>query len=120
VAGRVSADNVVPPRRRGPRLTTWLILFIFVLLVAGAVWFETQTSLLQSMLFSRWAGEMSYRVVNGPSPRIRFPVGGPYDTRLGYSQIPQYAANLKGRGFAVTRQADSTPALDRFAARHGY
>jgi membrane peptidoglycan carboxypeptidase len=120
VAGRILADNLSQPPRRRPRLTTWLILFIFALLVAGAVWFETQTSLLQSMLFSRWAGEMSYRVVNGPSPRIRFPAGGPYDTRLGYSQIPQYVANLKARGFTITKQADSTPALDRFAARHGY
>ena len=120
MAGRILADNGNRPPRRRLRLATGLILFIFVLLVAGAVWFETQTSLLQSMLFSRWAGEMSYRVGNGPSSRIRFPVGGPYDTRLGYSQIPQYAANLKARGFTVTKQADLTPALDRFAVRHGY
>lgn len=97
-----------------------MVFVIFLLLLGGAIWFETQTSLLQSMLFTRWAGEMSYHLVNGPSSRIRFPVGGPYDTRLGYSQIPQYASALDKRGFGITKQADFSPEMDRFAARHGY
>ncbi len=119
MAGRILANNQPPSADRRPKLR-WLILFILLLLVAGALWFETQTSLLQSVLFTRWAGEMSYGLVNGPSPRIRFPAGGPYDTRLGYSHIPQYVAALKSRGLTITKQADLSPALDRFAARHGY
>src|SRR5438105_347490 len=98
----------------------WLILFIFLLLIAGGVWFETQTSLLQSMLFTRWAGEMNYHLVNGPSDRVRFPVGGPYDLLLGYNAIPQYVQNLRGRGFDVAKQAQLSPGAERFAARHGY
>ena len=105
MAGRILANDPLPPASRRPKLR-WLILFIFLLLVAGALWFETQTSLLQSMLFTRWAGEMSYHLVKGPSPSIRYPAGGPYDTRLGYSQIPQYVSALKSRGFEIAKQAD--------------
>lgn len=119
MAGRILANGSPPPARHRPRLR-WLILFVFIVLIAGAAWFETQTSLLQSMLFTRWAGEMSYRVVKGPSPSIEFPAGGPYDLRLGYSDIPKYVNALKQRGFAISKQADMSPALDRFAARHGY
>ena len=63
---------------------------------------------------------MSYHLVNGPSERIRFPVGGPYDQRLGYNAIPQYVQNLHARGFDISKQAQLTPSAERFAARHGY
>lgn len=119
MAGRILANDRAPPARHRSGLK-WLILFVFIVLLAGAAWFETQTSLLQSMLFTRWAGEMSYHVGNGPSSSIRYPVGGPYDARLGYNDIPQYIDALKQRGFAITKQADMSPALNRFAARHGY
>ncbi|HEX5282398.1 MAG TPA: transglycosylase domain-containing protein [Micropepsaceae bacterium] len=119
MAGRILANDPAPPARRRSGVK-WLILFVFVVLIAGAAWFETQTSLLQSMLFTRWAGEMSYHLVNGPSPSIRYPVAGPYDVRLGYNNIPQYVDALKQRGFAIDKQADQSPALNRFAARHGY
>ncbi len=119
MAGRILANDPAPPARRRSGLK-WLILFVFIVLIAGAAWFETQTSLLQSMLFTRWAGEMSYHLVSGPSRSIRYPVGGPYDARLGYSDIPQYVDALKQRGFAISKQADMSPALNRFAARHGY
>src|ERR1700680_1284372 len=111
-----------PVRRTAVRgkLRWWLLGTGAVLVLAGPGYFEAKTSLLESVLFSRWASEMSFNVAGGPSSRIKFPDAGPYDDRLGYSQLPSYINGLTKRGFAIEKQAQFSPALELFAARHGY
>jgi len=112
--------NPVQPAARRPKLRWWLLGGAAAVVIAGAFYFEARTSLLESLLFSRWASEMSFHLVKGPSAQIRFPEAGPYDDRLGYSQLPSYIGGLTKRGFVVEKQAQFSPALELFAARHGY
>src|SRR5262245_4828225 len=95
------------PRRRWFR-ARWLALGVVVgaLAVAvGVVARELRTSELQARELARIAREASFTVEAGPSPSIRFPSGGPYDERLGYTQIPDFVARLSAAGFGVERQA---------------
>jgi membrane peptidoglycan carboxypeptidase len=66
---------------------------------------------LQSTLFSRLAGQLDFQLGSGPSPSIRFPAAGPYDLRLGYTDLPRYLERLKALGYRIDRQA-------RFSPRH--
>jgi membrane peptidoglycan carboxypeptidase len=73
--------------------------------VSALVVWETRTSTLQALYFSRVGQEIGYALEPGPSPRIRFPAEGPFDTRLGYTQVPHFVEQLHSRGFVVTEQA---------------
>ena len=66
---------------------------------------EARTSWLQSRWFSSLAVEATYRLEEGPNPEARFPVGGPYDERLGYTRIPVMAERAESLGFRVVSQA---------------
>ena len=66
---------------------------------------EVRTSWLQSELLSSVARQLTYTVEPGPSPSIRFPSTGPYDSRLGYVDLPDLTERATARGFAITRQA---------------
>jgi hypothetical protein len=66
---------------------------------------EVRTSWFQSELLSGFARQLTYTVEPGPSPSIRFPSTGPYDSRLGYVDLPDLTERATARGFAITRQA---------------
>jgi membrane peptidoglycan carboxypeptidase len=66
---------------------------------------EAKTSTVQSELFSRFAGQMTYEVGPGPSDAIVFPADGPYDRRLGYVGLPGFVATLGEQGYEIERQA---------------
>ena len=87
-----------PPRRRFPR---WLRASLLVGLVLVAVHHEMRTSAVQSLLFSRWAAGLTYKLEPGPSPRIVFPKVGPFDQRLGYTRIPEFERRLESQGYRV-------------------
>lgn len=84
-------------------------------LAASGAAYEVRTSALQSWLFSRWAARLTYHVGPGPSPRIAFPEGGPFDQRLGYTRIPEFVRRLVHHGYRVTAQARFSGAADRLA-----
>ena len=79
-------------------------LCIFAFLVAAAT-FELQTSWFQARFFSSKADHAKYSVEAGANPDARFPDGGPYDTRLGYSQLGSMIEKAKDAGFEVESQA---------------
>jgi membrane peptidoglycan carboxypeptidase len=81
---------------------------------------EARTSYLQSRLLSLWTAHMTFEVRPGPNNTIRFPQWGPYDERLGYTRLPPFIASLTARHFAVARQAQWSPSLDRFVDQGGY
>lgn len=85
-----------------------LIVGILLLLALAAVFFaaqEMKTSREQARYISRIAKKLTYQVKPGPSTAIRFPGDGPYDVRLGYSQLPEILAHATSRGFAIEAQA---------------
>jgi len=106
-AAKTGAPARAVPRRRWFR-ARWLALGVVALLLGLAVWVvarELRTSELQARELARIARQATFAVEDGPSPSIRFPSGGPYDERLGYTQIPDFVARLSAAGFGVERQA---------------
>lgn len=96
-----------------------LLVAVFLIVVSAALQ-EMRTSRLQSDIFTNQARELTYVIAPGASGTVRFPNGGPYDLRLGYSRLPQFIARLKAQHFAVTRQAVQSSALRAVADSHGY
>ncbi len=86
--------------------SAWAFSLLMVLVVLGLVVDrELSTSSYQARFFAHLAGKARYTLGEGPSPSIRFPGSGPYDDRLGYTELPAFIGKLAGRGFEITRQA---------------
>lgn len=103
--------------RRRPRLTGAAIFIMLLCLFAA---FEIRTSYFQSHLFSRLADHMDFSLGEGASRDIAFPVHGPFDRRLGYVQLPRYVAELSREGYAVEKQARTSPTLRWFQSLGGF
>lgn len=94
------------PVRRRFRLR-WLVLPLLLVLIAVLGWFvaeELRTSRLQARHLATLAAENQFALEDGAGALLPAPVG-PYDTRLGYNQMPAFVSRLTERGFVVTRQA---------------
>ncbi|HSY28157.1 MAG TPA: transglycosylase domain-containing protein, partial [Burkholderiaceae bacterium] len=90
-----------------------LILLIIASVVGWLAVREMHSSEYQAEYFSNIGKGLNFKVGKGSSPAIRFPKFGPYDERLGYSKIPEYAKLLTAHDFVVTEQARmSTPLLN--------
>jgi membrane peptidoglycan carboxypeptidase len=103
--------NARMPRPRG-RLVRWLVFLALVgVLIAGLIsgglflGEELRTSRLQAYFLSRNSDSLQTQIVRRSSSRIRFPKEGPYDTRLGYTQIGEISKRLQNTGYGITRQA---------------
>lgn len=108
------------PRKRRFRLWFYLALLILLVLLAGWAALEMRTSRLQARIFAGMAQELTYRMDKGPSPAIRFPAASPYDTRLGYANLPSYLAKLQSRGYLIDSQARISPKMVEMADRGLY
>lgn len=119
-----------PLRVSRPHLGFWprlgLRVFFLAILAGTLLWAaniaqqEMRTSFAQARFFSGRARMLRYTVASGPSPIIKFPLGGPYDARLGYSRLPQFIARLTTQHFAVTNQAQQSPDLREQLTAQGY
>lgn len=103
----------------GSPLLTWKRLrrLLWLLLLGALAWLvyvvvdEFQTSRRQAAYLSRIAGELQFKLAPGKSDAIRYPGSGPYDERLGYSQLPRYIDRLERLGYEVTAQARMSPRM---------
>jgi membrane peptidoglycan carboxypeptidase len=89
-------------------------LAVLALGAAGGVWLlahEAHTSRLQAKVLTRYAAGLGYQTASGASDQLRFPTHGPFDQRLGYTEIPGFVARLEPRGFAITEQVRQSPEL---------
>lgn len=99
------------------------ILVAFLLLIAGGAYFgadEMRTSRLQARYLARLGHELTYRIEPGPSPSIRYPETGPYDQRLGFTQLPTYLERLSARHYIVAEQARLSPRMGEVLDRGLY
>ena len=107
-----SGDGPTESRPRSlRRWLVWLGIPLLLLLVGTAavgLW-EVRTSTFQARYFSSVARELGYTVEPGPSPSIRFPQEGPFDQRLGYTEIPRFQKAVELAGFSVVEQARVSP-----------
>ena len=90
-----------------------ILISVLVALVAGGVLLahELHNSRLQARLISRHAAQLDYARVAGHSDAVRYPAHGPFDQRLGYTELPRFIERLQARGFALTAQTRFSPAL---------
>lgn len=102
-------------RLLGVRARWWILLVIVLtpLIVVGVIIWELMSSDLQAKYLAKTARNMTWRLQQGPSERIRFPEPGPYDLRLGYSKIPEYTRRLDGSGWDIERQAKISVQMER-------
>jgi membrane peptidoglycan carboxypeptidase len=102
------------------RRTSTLVAVVVVLLTALALALlvvrETQSSTLQARYFSSVASGVKFWMEPGASPSIRFPQKGPYDQRLGYSELPAFLDKLQARGYRIEKQARHSTALRELMA----
>jgi membrane peptidoglycan carboxypeptidase len=69
------------------------------------LWQEVKGSHLQAVYLAEMARDATVEIVNRSSSRIRFPKEGPYDVRLGYTQIEEITKKLLNGGYRVAKQA---------------
>ncbi|MFL5283025.1 MAG: transglycosylase domain-containing protein, partial [Rhodopila sp.] len=117
--------------RKAPRVHEWrafqVLRVSFRLLAAGALvgalsWIavlEARSAFLQSTFLSRWAASMTFAPAAGASTTLRRAGDGPYDKRLGYTQLPSFTDALIGSGYAIERQAVLSPSL-AWVMDHGF
>lgn len=113
------ADSASPPprrrRRRHLRWFAWSILLLLIMAAGAFFYREAQTSALQARYLSDLARRLTFQVEPGPAPAnsLRFPEAGPYDERMGYTQLPQFVKALTKEGFPVMSQARISPEMRR-------
>jgi membrane peptidoglycan carboxypeptidase len=105
---------------RGVAVLRWAVAVALCFLLGWGIATEVRTSYVQSRLLSRWVADMNFTVLPGPTQDIRFPKSGPYDVRLGYTQLPGVIDALSTRQFVITKQAQWSPSLERFVDQGGY
>ncbi len=97
-----------------------LILLIIVATAIGRIiQEEVQTSKYQAQYLSQISKQLSYKLVTGESPSVRYPGNGPYDQRLGYTSLPETIQRLQKNGFSVTTQAAFSPAMTELIDEYG-
>ena len=99
------------------RLRIWLILGCLSLILVCLAGFEFRYAWFQSNWVSEYANRLHYQLGDGQSAAIRFPEAGPFNQRLGYSQIPEMQSGLQRQGFQVARQAQFSDELLEYAGR---
>ncbi len=98
-------------RRRGGLRWRWPLAGLCLLALAAGIYYETKTSDLQSFVLSRLGRKLTFQLAAGPSDSILFPDGGPFDTRRGYTFIPQIVNAMAESGHTVSAQARWSPWL---------
>lgn len=92
-----------------------LYLVVMPLLVSVGILFayELYSSRLQAREIAGFVETLDYEIGKGPSDAVRYPTDGPFDERLGYTELPRFAERLRSQGFELTAQTRfSKPLMD--------
>ena len=103
-------------RLRESVLRRSLFLSVVALALVLLALVEMRTSAIQALVLSQAARFLTYRLAPGPSPSVPYPHTGPYDTRLGYTRLPDFVDRLEAGGYRVEQQAHPSPGLSQLAA----
>lgn len=86
------------------------VLAAFLIVSAGII--ELRSSWLESHVLTAIAQRATFSLKAGPSPAVVRPGRGPYDQRLGLSELPQFINHLEAEGYKIDAQArDSSMSL---------
>ena len=96
-------------------------LLTLVLVIAGiAAHIEMRQSVLQAHVFTHWNALLTWSLEDGPSHSVVYPEAGPYNERLGYSQLPQRITAAQAGGYQLERQTRFSPELLQLTEYGGY
>lgn len=108
-----TAVHLILPKLRQKRTRRWIAAVVATGGLVALAAAEIRTSWLQSWIFSAVARRVSFTVEAGPNPEIRYPRPGPYDQRLGYSEIGKFVQRLGSAGYEVKAQARASETFNR-------
>ncbi len=117
-ASQTATSNTPSPsvatEGRLARRLKWLAWCLFWLLVLAALaWHELHFSTFQARWLTQHARGLTYNLHLGQAEGFVVPAHGPYNQRLGYTQLPMFSQRLQERGLVVVQQAAPEPALRR-------
>lgn len=69
---------------------------------------DIRSSWLEAQLLPEVARHATFSVGRGPSAALEHPAMGPYDQRLGLSDLPQFIRRLEAHGYRIDAQARDT------------
>ncbi|MGY2292516.1 transglycosylase domain-containing protein [Pseudomonas sp. SDO528_S397] len=105
-----------PRPRYGLRLF-WLVLLMALIALGWAARTEMRTAQFQARELSRLAHDLTYQMGPGPSDALVYPGSGPFDRRLGYSDLGTFLPRLLKRGYVIESQARFSQALMDYSAK---
>lgn len=80
-------------------------------LAIGFIVLDVKSSWMEAQLLPKVARHATFSVGRGPSPALEHPAQGPYDQRLGFSDLPRFISRLKTHGYRIDAQARDTDTL---------
>jgi membrane peptidoglycan carboxypeptidase len=108
----------VAPRRKprsclaeGLRLGLRRALIVVLITGAALAFWEGYSSENQATILAQYSEGLSYRIEAGATETPWYPKAGPYDQRLGYSELPAFIERLSAREFVIDAQARFSPAM---------
>jgi membrane peptidoglycan carboxypeptidase len=87
------------------RRRAWAVTVLAVLVFTPFAVLELRSSWIESRLFSMIDRRVTFSLKAGPSSDLQRPSPGPYDQRLGFSNLADLVARLRKNGYEVTGQA---------------
>jgi membrane peptidoglycan carboxypeptidase len=107
-------------KKRRKHIIFWSAVTVtFAAAMATGVWVETRDSRLQAHFFSEFARSASWEMQSGGDTAFWLPQTGPYNSRLGYSQMQEMLPRLVAAGYDVAAQARQSDGFRRLTS-HGY
>jgi Transglycosylase. len=76
---------------------------------------EVRSSRWQARQLSQISSELGFELQPGATDQVRYPGDGPYDLRLGYTQLPLFIDRLQRQGYTVQAQARMSPRMVELA-----
>jgi membrane peptidoglycan carboxypeptidase len=112
----------IPSSSTARRRLRWSLGGLVVLAVVGGGLLladEVETSRWQAYHLAGYAAGLDFKLLEGASDALRFPSHGPFDQRMGYTELPRIGQRLAEHGFKLTQQARFSTALMDYTGR-GY
>lgn len=109
IAANMSLAELVSMEKRLFRFQMVLLAAFTLTVTLGVTYWELTTSGIEAHTASLMAPHLRHEITEGKNPDFRAPPSSPYDSMLGYSQLPHWIERLESRGYQVDQQAGLTP-----------
>jgi membrane peptidoglycan carboxypeptidase len=107
-------------RRRKNRIVWGSVSVAVVVVLSAGAYLEARDSRLQAHFFSALARSASWEIQAAGDPQLWLPQTGPYNSRLGYSQIRTILPRLLEAGYDISAQARQSAGFRRITGRGYY